>query len=323
MFHIVKTDPGLIELTPESLEELDGIDYRISELPGASPAELIAHARNADALIIMTEAVNEEVLAGLQHLKIVARPGVGVDSINVEAATRRGVQVTNAPDANFDEVATHALALILDQVRGIAQYDRTMQAGQWLPQGRPRGSQRMRALSLGLVGFGRTAKRLIELVAPFEMRVRVYARPHHAASILEAGAEPASLEEVTTLSDIVSLHIPVSPSTRGIFSERRIRAMKPGAALINVARGGLIDERALADAVLEGRLSGAGLDVFESEPSFGGPLVGVPGITLTPHVAYLSEQAAAEAALTAVGEVGRCLRGEAVRHPVNTPTRTA
>ncbi|QUL78038.1 C-terminal binding protein [Brevibacterium sp. SMBL_HHYL_HB1] len=315
MFRIVKTDLGVVSIPEEALSHLSGIGYRIDDVPCRSAQDIIDQAADADALVVMTENVTREVMEALPKLKVIARVGVGVDTIDVAAATELGILVTNVPDANFNEVATHALALILDQLRRITVFNSSMQKGEWAPSTIGAGMRRPSALSLGLVGFGRSAQRLTDLVRPLGFEVHVYARPKYADSIIAMGGTPMSLDELFETSDIVSLHIPVTEETRGLIDRTRLSRMKTGAVLINVSRGGLVDEHALAERVQAGHIAGAGFDVFEAEPAgIGSPFHGVDGITLTPHVAYLSKEAAAEAASTAVSEIGRVFRNE---RPIN------
>lgn len=323
-FRIIKTDAGTVPMRREYLEQLHGLHSHVEEIPCPTESDLIEKARGAAALVLMIEPATRLVLEQLPDLRIIARVGVGVDSIDLEAATELGIQVTNVPDANFDEVATHAMALILDQVRRIHRFDDSLRAARWEPLEIGRELRRASDLRIGIIGFGRSARRLVQLLAPLNATLLVSAREHHRESVMRAGTQMVELDELVACSDIFSLHVPLTSETEKLINAGRLASMKPGASLINVSRGGLVDETALAAAVKEGRLSGAGLDVFDSEPlPAESPLRGLPGITLTPHVAYLSQQSALEAGRSAFAEVGRHLRGEDVLNPANSPRSTA
>ncbi|MBP2266383.1 phosphoglycerate dehydrogenase-like enzyme [Pseudarthrobacter sp. PvP004] len=270
----------------------------------------------------MTEPITRSVLEALPDLKVIARPGVGVDSIDMAAATELGVQVTNVPDGNYTDVATHALALILNGIRRIREFDADVRSYGWNGQDIGRNIRRPSELTLGIVGYGRSGKRLAQMAASVGFSVRVHSPRAQAATTETQEVEVMGFDELIATSDIVSLHVPLTDETRNLIDKDALRRFKKGSFLVDVSRGGIIDETALAQTVDSGHLAGAALDVFAQEPLENtSPLRLQPAITLTPHIAYLSADSLKEVSTTAFTDVSRLLNGKQVVHPVNTPLR--
>ena len=282
----------------ETLRDLPDLDVTlVSGLP-TSDAELVALARDADGILFSSrEAMTAETFAALPRLRVVCRYAVGLDHVDLDAATAHGVVVSHCPGYCTPEVADHALGLILALNRNVVSFDRILRAGAWrehthhMDRLLPGPIPAMRTLTVGVVGFGRIGRSVLDRLIPFGCRV-VVADPFVAEQdVRAAGAEPVSLGDLLRESDIVTLHCPLTPATRGLIGEEQIRAMKRGANIVNTARGPLIDFEALTHALTNGHLGGAALDVVYPEPfPADWPLAAVDNVILTPHAAYYSEQ---------------------------------
>jgi D-3-phosphoglycerate dehydrogenase / 2-oxoglutarate reductase len=238
--------------------------------------------------------------------------------VDVPAASERGIRVTNVPDANASEVASHALAMIMSLARRLPHFTAAIRNGTWSYLETGRGMRRFDQLQLGLVGFGRTGRRVAAAAAAVGFQVRAYDPLVPADAIAAAGATPAGLEEIITGSDIVSLHLPLNAETRNVIDANAIARMRDGAILVNVSRGGLVDETALAESLVAGHLSGAGLDAFESEPlPPDSPLLAIPSVLVSPHAGHYSQDSYRETIRKAFLDVARVLRGEEPVYPVN------
>jgi D-3-phosphoglycerate dehydrogenase len=318
MRKVVKTDGGFLSLVDGDHEVLAGLNARIEELDCSTEEALIENCRDAVALLVLREPITAHVLDHLTECKVVARFGVGLDTIDIDAATKRGIRVTNVPDANASEVATHALAMILSLVRRLPQFDRATRRADWKVAEIGRGMRRVEQLVLGIVGLGRTGSRLA--VAGSAVGFKVIAADPFASddAIRSYGAQPVTFDHLIESADVVSLHVPLTADTKYLISREVIGIMKSGAILVNVARGGLVDEAALLDALSSNALAGAGLDTFEREPlptdSF---LLAAENLILSPHAAHYSLEANRETIRKAFEDVARVLRGESPEYPVN------
>jgi (S)-sulfolactate dehydrogenase len=257
-------------------------------------AELLQAVAAADALIVRNRTrVDADVLAAGRMLKAVGRLGVGLDNIDVAACKARGIHVLPATGANARAVAEYVVATVLMLTRGAYHSSAAVVDGRW-PRTALSNGREVNARTLGIVGYGGIGRLTARLARGLDMRVVAY-DPMLADNDpvwRETGGEPASLESLLAQSDAVTLHIPLTEGTRNLFDASRIAAMKDGAVLVNTARGGIVDEAALAQALRSGKLGGAALDVFGEEPlPAGSPLAGAPNLILTPHVAGLSEEA--------------------------------
>ncbi len=314
---IIKTD-GMLAVEAEQLAYLHGLDAEFIERTLLTEDELIAEAKDADALMVLREPITARVLSELKNLKVVGRFGVGLDSIDVEAATRAGVQITYVPDSNVDEVSTHAMALILSFARKLKVYDSAVRQGRWAAMDDGAGIARPSGQILGLIGFGQIGRLTAGKARAFGYEIIAYDPYMPAEKVTAAGARPVSLDELFAQADFVSLHIPVTPETRNIISAEALKKMKRGAVVINVSRGGLVDEAALADAIRSGHIAGAGIDTFEKEPpSPNNPLLSLDQVIVSPHAAHYSAQSYAEVRSKVFADVAAVLKGDKPRYPVN------
>jgi len=278
--------------------------------------DILEVARNADAVLTTYAKITTDIVKQLTKCRIISRFGIGVDNVDIETATAKGIVVTKVPDYCMDEVSDHAMALLLSAARKIPFSNSEVHAGRWeMPSVVP--IHRLRGQVLGLVGFGR----IPQLVAPkgqaFGFRV-VSFDPYASKEVMaKAGVEKVEFDELVKISDFISLHCPLMPETRHLFNAKVFSQMKPSAYLVNTGRGPLIDEAALAEALDKKQLAGAALDVIENEPPSGSPLLGRKNVILTPHTAFYSEESLLELEKKATEEVVRVLSGQAPLNPVN------
>lgn len=288
---------------------------QVDDRTGISPEELLREIEPYDALIVRSRTqVNAAVFQAARHLKVVGRAGVGVDNIDLAAATTRGVIVVNAPLSTTLAVAEHTLALMFALARSIPRADATMKAGQWL-KAELQGIE-LQGKVLGIIGMGNVGSAVACRAAALGMTVLGYDARHSADVIRERGAQPVSLAELYARSDFISLHVPLSPETRGMISGQALGLMKRGVRLICTARGGIIDETALLGALESGQVAGAALDVFDREPPGLTALVAHPHVIATPHIGAQTVEAQARAAVDIAQEVLAALGGEPLRWKV-------
>jgi len=287
-----------------------------------APPALLAELAGADGLIVRSATrVTSELLERAPRLRVVGRAGVGVDNIDVEAATRRGVLVMNTPGGNATSVAEHTLALILALARSVPQLNAAIHAGRW-EKGAASGME-LRGKTLGLIGLGRVGSEVARRARAFEMRVLAH-DPHISENVArDVGTELVPLQELLAQSDIVSLHTALSPETEKMINAETLARMKRGARLINAARGELVDEAALAAALRSGHLAGAAVDVFAAEPPRGSPLLGLPNVIATPHVAGSTAEAQEEIGTQIAQQVRDFLAEGVMRNAVNLPLLSA
>jgi D-3-phosphoglycerate dehydrogenase / 2-oxoglutarate reductase len=320
-FVVAVTDYVFPSLEPEQrvLEPL-GAQLRAKQCKSAE--EIIELTREADAVLNCYAKMTAQVIEKLSRCKIIARYGIGVDNVDLAAATKARILVTNVPDYCVDEVSDHALALMLALARHVVAADGAVKGGAWDVVAHA-GIRRLRGQTLGLVGFGKIAKAVASKVQPLGMKVLVYDPYLEPALISEHGAEAVSFERVLTEADAISIHVPLSPETRSLIGQRELARMKPTAFLINTSRGGIVDEQALAIALKEKRVGGAALDVLSPEPPPADhPLRQAPNVILTPHLAFYSRESVIELQTKAAEEVARALKGEPPRSPVNPEVLT-
>jgi D-3-phosphoglycerate dehydrogenase len=298
-----------VEIERELLAEIDA-DLTVAS---GDVESVLAEAVDADAILNTYLPWDAESIARLSRCKIIARYGIGFDNVDLEAASDAGIVVTNVPDYSVEEVATHALALILASLRKVVIANESVREGTWsIDNFRP--IRRLSTLTVGLVGYGRIARRI---AAPLEaLGAHVIAHDPY----LQAGPDfPPLLEFETVLSraDIISLHLPLTDETRGIIDADALARMKPDAILVNTSRGPLVDLDAVTNALKAGQLGAAGLDVFDVEPIDSSRIGGVPNLIVTPHMAYYSEEALAESQRKAATQVVKVLTGEKPDYQVN------
>ena len=272
------------------------VDYR----PTITREELLSVAGDYEALIIRSRTkVDRGVLDKAARLRLVARPGTGLDNVDVEYAKTKGVTVVNSPESLVEAVAEHVLALMLAQSRKIVPADLSTKAGKW--EKSTLVGRELKGKTLGIVGRGRIGRRIGEVAKVLGMRVIVYDVVALPQAVLDQlGAKVVPLDELFSSSDFVTLHVPMTPETARLAGAERLSRMKKGAVLVNTSRGGVVDEEALAEALKEGRLGGAALDVFEKEPP-SGAIMGAPNTILTPHIGGQTEEAQVNA-ITVIGE---------------------
>jgi D-3-phosphoglycerate dehydrogenase len=295
---------------------LSKIGARLQMAADATPDSIVRVASGADALLVTYAKITADTIGRLERCRIISRFGIGVDNVDLAAATRAGIVVTKVPDYCLDEVSDHTLALLLATVRKIPFANAQVHAGRWeMPAVVP--IHRLRGSVLGLVGFGR----IPQLVAPKAQAfgIRVVAHDPFVPTDVFAAARVERVEfaDLLKVSDYVSIHTPLMPETRGLFNGDVFRQMKPTAYLVNTARGPIVDEQALAHALDRGQLAGAALDVMPQEPPVGSPLLGRDNVIITPHVSFYSEESLVDLQVRAAEEVVRVLTGQRPLNPVN------
>lgn len=315
---IYKIDDNIIPLDKSAIESIEREGFELVRVTCQTSQEIIHNCKDASALIVCGEKISKEIIEKLSKLKVIARCGVGVDKVDLSAAKERGIQVTNVPDANFEEVATHTLAMVLALTRKLFYFNSSIRRGMWEKEVASIPLRRPCEQVLGIIGGGRIGLRVVEMASAIGFKVLV-----HTLEILDQeklnsmGARSATFEDIIEQSDIISLHIPLTTTTRGIISESVMDRMKRGSYLVNVSRGGLVDESALLKKLDSGHLTGAALDVFESEPlSAKSGLIGNDKLILTPHIAYLSEDSNLEVSRKAVECVICALKGMRPKYAV-------
>lgn len=281
-------------------------------LPRGRDARFAALA-TSDALIVRTPVTEDEIAAGAR-LKLIVRHGAGLDFIPVALARARGILVASVPDANTEAVAEHVIGAVLAVARSFVELDGSVRAGDWSARNRTRGMQ-LNGKLLGVVGFGRIG-RCVAQKAHAGLGMRIAAFDPKATGLPPHVERFESVDELLAAADVVTLHVPLDPATRGLISRKRIALMKRGALLVNAARGGVIDEAALAEALAGGRIGGAAVDVFDTQPvPHDHPLLRAPNVLLTPHTASLTEDAYIAMGEGAVDEVERAWRGRPLLNP--------
>jgi D-3-phosphoglycerate dehydrogenase len=294
------------------------VDVELETAYQLTDGELIKRVSRCSALVVRSETqVTAEILEAGEQLQVVGRAGVGVDNIDLECATRRGIAVVNAPTGNTMAAAEHTIAMLLGLARNIPRADALMKRGEW-KRGALMGVE-VRGKTLGVIGLGRVGSKVAQRARGLEMRVVAFDPyvSHERASIL--GVELLSFDQVLGQSDFLTLHTPLTGHTRSLIGENELRRIKQGARLVNVARGGLIDEEALLTALESGHIEGVALDVFVEEPPGLTPLVAHPGVVATPHLGASTIEAQAEVAKEVVEQVLAVLRGHPAQYTVNAP----
>jgi D-3-phosphoglycerate dehydrogenase len=306
------------ELAPAALAVL-AEDCELRQVDGADRGALLPAIADVDAVIVRSATqIDAEALAAAGRLKVVARAGIGLDNVDIVAATARGVLVVNAPVSNIVSAAEHAVALLLSTARRIPAANASLKAGQW------RRSEftgiEVSDKTVGVVGLGRIGVLFAQRMAGFGVRLLAYDPYIPAARAAQLGVQLVSLDELLRESDFISIHLPKTPETKGLIGERELALVKPGAILVNAARGGLVDEHALAQALKEGRLGGAAVDVFVTEPCTDSPIFGEDNVVVTPHLGASTTEAQDKAGLAVARSVKLALAGEFVPDAVNVQT---
>ncbi|WP_026425415.1 phosphoglycerate dehydrogenase [Actinokineospora inagensis] len=303
------------KLAPSVLEVFgDAVDIR--HVDGTDRPALLAAVAEADALLVRSATqVDAEVLKATETLKVVARAGVGLDNVDVPAATDRGVLVVNAPTSNIVSAAEHAVALLLATARQIPAAHQTLQEGQWKRSSF--SGVELWGKTVGVVGLGKIGQLFAQRLAAFGTTLIAYDPYASVARAAQLGIELVELDELLARADVISVHLPKTPETKGLINAEALAKTKKGVLIVNAARGGLIDEDALVDAVRSGQVGGAGVDVYSKEPTTDSVLFGVPGIVVTPHLGASTEEAQDRAGTDVARSVRLALAGDFVPDAVN------
>ncbi len=303
-------------LSPRGLEEMAAAGHEVDVRLKLTRDELVETVAGAAALVIRSETrVTAEVLEAAPGLVVVGRAGIGLDNVDVDAATRLGVMVVNAPESNILSAAEHAFALLLAQARNIPQAHGALVNGRW-ERDKWEGVE-LHGKTLGIVGLGRVGALVAQRAAAFEMRLVAYdpyVTPDRARKM---GVELVSLEQLVADADFVSIHLPKTPETIGLFGKELLSKAKPGIRIVNAARGGIVDEEALVDAIAVGRVAGAALDVFATEPCTSSPLFELEQVVVTPHLGASTAEAQDKAGEQIAEQIVLALEGEFVPYAVN------
>jgi D-3-phosphoglycerate dehydrogenase len=303
------------ELSPAGIAAL-GDDVEVRQVDGTDRSALLPALADAAAVIVRSATtIDAEALAAAKQLKVVARAGIGLDNVDIDAATKAGVLVVNAPQSNIVSAAEHAVGLLLACARNIAPANSALKQGEW-KRSKYTGIE-LTDKVVGVVGLGRIGVLVAQRLSAFGVRLLAfdpYVQPARAAQI---GVRLVALEELLRDSDFITIHLPRTPETVGLIGAHELATVKPGVIIINAARGGLVDEDALAVALKEGRVGGAGLDVFTSEPCTDSPLFAFENVVVTPHLGASTHEAQEKAGTAVARSVRLALAGELVPDAVN------
>jgi D-3-phosphoglycerate dehydrogenase / 2-oxoglutarate reductase len=303
------------ELSPATVEAL-GPDFEIRYCDGSYRDALLAAVPDCEALLIRSATtVDAEVIAAARNLHVIARAGVGLDNVDVRAATQAGVMVVNAPTANIVSAAEMAIGLLLATARNITSANAALRAGEW--QRSKYSGAELYEKTAGIVGLGRVGILVAQRLSAFGMKVIAYDPYVPAARAAQMGVRSVSLDELLRESDVISVHLPRTPETVGLIGEQALAKVKPTVRIVNAARGGIVDEHALALAIKEGRVAGAGVDVFASEPCTDSPLFHFDSVVVTPHLGASTAEAQEKAGVAVARSVRLALAGELVPDAVN------
>jgi D-3-phosphoglycerate dehydrogenase / 2-oxoglutarate reductase len=293
----------------------------VGQKSGKDQQQLVALVQDADYVLTQFAPVNAVVIGAMQRCKIIVRYGIGVDNVDLGAAAAKGIPVCNVPDYCIDEVADHALAMILDLTRKITANANKVKAGGWGLAGSLGSLFAVKNMTVGIVAFGRIGREVANRLKPFKCRVLAYDPGVDPAVIRDAGCNPASLEEVLQQSDLITLHCPSNEHTRHMINAESIARMKAGAMLVNTSRGTLVKTDDLIAALRDGKISAAAMDVTDPEPiNPDNPLVKMDNVIITSHIASASPQAVEQLRRTAAGTVALAHRGQKLPNIVNGVT---
>ncbi|MFY0543013.1 phosphoglycerate dehydrogenase [Brevibacillus sp. H7] len=316
MYKVLISDP-LSEFGIQKL--LDAPDVEVVRQTNLSPSDLLAVIGEYDALLVRSQTqVTAEVLAAGKRLKAVGRAGVGVDNIDIDAATKAGVVVINAPDGNTISTAEHSFAMLMAVARNIPQAHKKLTDGIW--DRKSFQGVELNNKVLGILGLGRIGTEVAKRAKAFGMSVLAYDPFLTEERAQKLGVTNATVDDICMQADFITVHTPLTKETRHLISSREFAKMKDGVRIINCARGGIIDEKALYEAILTGKVAGAALDVFEQEPPVDNPLVGLPQVVTTPHLGASTVEAQENVAIDVSDEILKVLRGQPFKNAVNLPS---
>jgi len=303
------------ELSPATVEAL-GPDFEVRYCDGADRAQLLPAIADVDAILVRSATqVDAEAIAAATKLRVIARAGVGLDNVDIQAATKAGAMVVNAPTSNITSAAELTIALILASARNVASANAALKGGKWA-RSKYTGIE-LDGKTVGIVGLGRIGALVAARLLPFGVKLLAYDPYVQAGKAAQIGAQLVTLDELLAASDFITVHMPKTPETIGLIGEEALRKVKPTVRIINVARGGLVDETALAAAIKEGRVAGAGIDVYAKEPCTDSPLFELDSVVVTPHLGASTDEAQEKAGIAVARSVRQALAGELVPDAVN------
>jgi D-3-phosphoglycerate dehydrogenase len=303
------------QLSPATVDAL-GPDFEIRHVDGSDRALLLPAIVDVDAILVRSATkVDAEAIGLAKKLKVIARAGVGLDNVDVKAATQAGIMVVNAPTSNIVSAAELAIGLLLATARNIAPANYALKGGEW-KRSKYSGAE-LYEKTVGVVGLGRIGVLVAQRLSAFGMKVIAFDPYVPAVRAAQVGVRSVSLDELLANSDFITVHLPKTPETVGLLGEQALRKVKPTVRIINAARGGIVDEHALAMALKEGRVAGAGIDVFASEPCTESPLFDFESVVVTPHLGASTEEAQEKAGISVAKSVRLALAGELVPDAVN------
>ena len=312
---VVVTDSPFPSLDPAK-KALEDANAEVVQAPSSSEEDIIKAAENADAILVTYAKLNENILRSLKNCKAIGRFGIGVDNIDLKVAGELGISVNYVPDYCLDEVSDQAMAMIISMARKIPQSNKLVQSGRWeMPAVVP--MYRLRGKTVGLIGFGNIPRLMTPKAQAFGFNV-IAADPYAPKELFEKyGVESVSMDELYERSDFISVHAPLLPETKGLVNKDAFKKMKDTAIIVNTARGPLINEKDLIEALDKNEIGGAGLDVVETEPlPKNSPLIGRDNVILAPHTAFYSVEALEELQTKAASDVARVLNGEEPVYPI-------
>jgi len=306
----------IAEKLAPSVLSVFGDEVEVRHVDGTDRSALLEAVKSADALLVRSATqVDAEVLGATTQLKVVARAGVGLDNVVVPAATERGVLVVNAPTSNIVSAAEHAVALLLSVARRVPAADQSLRGCEWKRSSF--SGVELQGKTVGVVGLGKIGQLFAQRLAAFDTKLIAYDPYVSAARAGQLGIELVTLDELLRRADAISIHLPKTPETKGLIDAEALKKTKPGVIIVNAARGGLIVEQDLADALRSGHVGGAGIDVFESEPTTSSPLFELENVVVTPHLGASTAEAQDRAGTDVAKSVLLALRGDFVPDAVN------
>ncbi len=305
------------QINQKGIEELEEVAEVVARTD-ITPEELVSDIKDFDAIVVRSRTkVTREVIEAAPLLKIIARAGVGVDNVDVEAATEKGVMVVNAPESTSITVAEHTMGLVLSMSRKIAIADKSVKDGKW-EKSRFMGME-LNGKTLGIVGMGRIGSQVVVRSKAFGMDIMVYDPYITPEAAAELGVEVVDLETLLKNADVITIHVPLTPETKYLISEPQFKIMKENAIIVNCARGGIIKEADLYNALKADEIGGAALDVYEIEPPKENPLLELDNVVLTPHIAASTSEAQRDAAIIVAREIKKVFQGESPKNVINMP----
>ena len=305
------------QINQKGIEELEEVAEVVARTD-ITPEELVNDIKDFDAIIVRSRTkVTRDVIEAASSLKIIARAGVGVDNVDVEAATERGIMVVNSPESTSITVAEHTMGLILSLSRKISIADKSVKAGKW-EKSRFMGME-LNGKTMGIVGMGRIGSQVVIRAKAFGMDIIVYDPYITPEAAADLGVEVVSLETILKNADVITIHVPLTPETKHLISRPEFEMMKDNTLIVNCARGGIINEDDLHEALSKGEINGAALDVFENEPPENSSLLELDNVVLTPHIAASTSEAQRDAAIIVAKEIKKVFKGESPRNVINMP----